>query len=683
MHFKQVSSPALDLNTKAVRYVVSQADFDFSDDEATTLFKQKKMAGINSIYLIVAKQIKQKRVNLENYLIDNPEWKHLPSISYEKINDLVDLFEDLLIKSRFADSKTIKKMKKNNLDVSSYVALKHENQKEFVLPKGYFSIFAKKLALNLDNVSETTIDFIADYFQNNIYDLKIDYLTLSKVKRQLENSVSQQYTHVNAGDLIIGINEKVTQKHISMLQAMKAAVTKKRNLFEPITILGHAIMALIFVVLTVLYLVLEQPKIFNSLKQLSLIVCIVILTLAIAKIMEFLILQSTSSFLEVVHFPIIIPFTALLFSILFNSKISLFFSTVLCILLAITLTVEHSSFLTINLVTALIVIISTKCLRKRTEVFNVCAKCMIGIIPVIFASCFIKKNMFFHVTLITNITSSLIFLLIIGIMVVGLLPVLETIFDVLTDITLMEYMDPNNELLRRLTLEIPGSYQHSLVLGNLAEAAAQEIHANALFCRVATLYHDIGKLTNPNYFIENQGSSVNIHQLLTPHESAEVIITHVTGGETLGKKYRLPKQIIDIIKQHHGTTLVWYFYRKELELKQNPDEIDETLFRYPGPKPKTKEAAIIMIADAMEAASRSLEEITEEILTTLVNRIVKHRTEDGQFDDCSLTFEELKIVKKSIVRTLVLTRHSRIKYPELKQEKLRFYLESQLANKSV
>jgi hypothetical protein len=355
----------------------------------------------------------------------------------------------------------------------------------------------------------------------------------------------------------------------------------------------------------------------------------------------------------------------------------------LSIILSVTLAIDHSAFLITNIVTSLIVIVTTRSLRKRTEVFIVCGKCMVGAVPIILSLFFIN-NRTFNVSLFTNMIGSFIALLIIGIIVVGLLPVLETVFDVLTDITLMEYLDPNNELLRRLTLEVPGSYQHSLVLGNLAEAAAQKIKANALFCKVAALYHDIGKLINPNYFIENQNEGINIHQLLTPLESAHVIISHVLDGEMLGKKYRLPRKIIDIIKQHHGTTLVYYFFRKELELrKENSLKIDQNLFRYPGPKPKSKEAAIIMIADSMEAASRSLEIISEKVLNDLVDKIVKEKAEDNQFDECCLTFEELKNVKISIVKTLMLTRHVRIKYPEKKENKLGLYLEPYYVDKSI
>jgi putative nucleotidyltransferase with HDIG domain len=395
------------------------------------------------------------------------------------------------------------------------------------------------------------------------------------------------------------------------------------------------------------------------------------LSLLFAKTVELVLLQSNSFVLEAVRYPIIVPFAALLFSILFNSRISLFFSTFLSIILGVTLAVDHAYFLVINLVTSLIVIITTRSLRKRTDVFGVCGECLLGVIPIILAYSFIN-NRLWSISLLTNFISSLICLLVIGILVVGLLPALESTFNVLTDITLMEFMDPNNELLRRLTLEIPGTYQHSLVLGNLAEAAALSIKADGLFCRVATMYHDIGKLNNPNYFTENQGpGAVNIHQLLTPLESAQVIISHVKDGEMLAKKYRLPQPFIDILKEHHGTTLVYYFYHKEIELKDNnPSKVDSNAFRYPGPKPKSKESAIIMIADGVEAASRSLEVVNEDTLSEMINRLVNEKAQDGQFDDCCLTFEELKIVKETLVKTLLLTRHVRIKYPQVSLKKL-------------
>ena len=234
----------------------------------------------------------------------------------------------------------------------------------------------------------------------------------------------------------------------------------------------------------------------------------------------------------------------------------------------------------------------------------------------------------------------------------------------MTDMTLMEYADPNSDLLRRLSLEAPGTYQHSLVVGNIAEAAARAIGANGLLCRVATLYHDVGKLFNPHYFTENQLGGFNIHQLLTPQESAQVLIAHVAEGEALGRKYHLPQIFIDVIREHHGTTLAYYFYCKQVEqMEGDLTKVDEKIFRYPGPRPRSKESAIIMIADSIEAASRSLDEVNDIVVTDLVERLVAEKIEEGQFDECWLTFEELGIIKKTVIKILVVARHLRVKYP--------------------
>ena len=291
--------------------------------------------------------------------------------------------------------------------------------------------------------------------------------------------------------------------------------------------------------------------------------------------------------------------------------------------------------------------------------------------------CFVIFSMhFYHNTLwngavLADLVSSAVFMLLTAVLVVGLLPLLESGFRIMTDVTMMEYMDPNNDLLRRLTIEAPGTYQHSVVVGNLAEAAAANIGANGLFCRVSTLYHDIGKMVTPQYFTENQQGGMNIHQLLTPQESAQVIIAHVSEGVAMARKAGLPEQFIDIIKEHHGTTLAYYFYRKQLELVGgDKNKVDEKEFRYAGPKPRSKESAIIMIADSSRSRSRSLDKVNEETLTELANRLIKEKAEDGQFDHCLLTFEELAKVKQTLVKTLVAFGHSRIKYPsrEVKKE---------------
>jgi putative nucleotidyltransferase with HDIG domain len=313
------------------------------------------------------------------------------------------------------------------------------------------------------------------------------------------------------------------------------------------------------------------------------------------------------------------------------------------------------------------IILVNYALRQRKQIFILCGKAWLaGIIVIIAIN--LQHNLLWNVHVAVDIAGSAVFLLLTAILGVGLLPLLESSFGVLTDATLMEYMDPDNELIRRLTIEAPGTYQHSVIVGNLAEVAAHAIGGNGLFCRVAALYHDIGKVVTPHYFIENQANGVDMHQLLTPKESAQVILAHVSEGVSLARKGNIPEQIIDVIKEHHGTTLTWYFYHKELE-QQGGDKcnVDEEEFRYVGPKPRSKEAGIIMIADCLEAAARSLDEVNEQVLRTLAHNIIKSKADDGQFDDCQLTLEELAKVKEVLVHALLkilqASSHARIKYP--------------------
>jgi putative nucleotidyltransferase with HDIG domain len=275
----------------------------------------------------------------------------------------------------------------------------------------------------------------------------------------------------------------------------------------------------------------------------------------------------------------------------------------------------------------------------------------------------------FGETILIDFAITALNLFIIALLLVGLTPIFESFFNIMTDMTLMEFMDPTNVLLKRLSIEAPGTYQHSIALGFLAEHVANAIGANGLFCRVTTLYHDIGKLNTPHYYTENQmimgGNQFDIHQLLTPIESAYIIKAHVADGATLAYQHNLPQSFIDIIYQHHGTTLIKFFYAKQIEeMGGGAQDIDENAFRYPGPKPQTKEAAIIMLADSIEAASRSLDDNSEETIRTMVDRIATDKISDSQFDECPLTFKELSLIKEKFVEIIKATHHLRIKYPD-------------------
>jgi putative nucleotidyltransferase with HDIG domain len=254
-------------------------------------------------------------------------------------------------------------------------------------------------------------------------------------------------------------------------------------------------------------------------------------------------------------------------------------------------------------------------------------------------------------------------------LVSALLPVFETVFHRTTDIRLMELANGNVPILRRLALEAPGTYHHSMVVGSLAEAAAEAIGANAIFCRTAAMYHDIGKLAKKNYFVENQNGG-NRHDQLSPRMSALVIASHVKEGIELAEEMNLPQEIVDIIPQHHGTKVIAYFYEKA-KMNQDPElgEVSEDEYRYPGPKPQTREAGIIMIADAVEAASRTLDDPSPARLKGLIRQIIDYIFLDGQLNECDLTLRDLEKIAQSFHRVLMGIHHHRVSYPGFDFEK--------------
>jgi putative nucleotidyltransferase with HDIG domain len=253
-----------------------------------------------------------------------------------------------------------------------------------------------------------------------------------------------------------------------------------------------------------------------------------------------------------------------------------------------------------------------------------------------------------------------------GFLMTGLLPFIERSFGVLTDLSLLEVGDVAHPLLQELVRRAPGTYNHSINVASIGEAAAEAIGARGLLVRVGAYFHDAGKMLKPAYFIENQGQE-NRHESLVPAMSTLIIIAHVKEGVELARQYNLPQPIVDIIAEHHGTTLVEFFYRRATELSQtdpNGTEIDEQNYRYPGPKPSSRESAVLMLSDAVESASRALTEPTPARIASLVHDLAMKRLLDGQFDECGLTLEELELIERSLVKSLTAVYHGRVKYPD-------------------
>jgi len=307
---------------------------------------------------------------------------------------------------------------------------------------------------------------------------------------------------------------------------------------------------------------------------------------------------------------------------------------------------------------------SLKEIRTRTKLLEVGALSSVMVFVMTIALDFLTQNSPHLTDVFRNAGYNAAAIFSVSIIIQSLLPLIEKAFRITTDMTLLDYSDANKPLLKRLAIEAPGTFSHSFLVGSIAESAAEAIGRNGLLCRVGAYYHDIGKINKSAYFIENE-IGFSKHKELSPAMSQLVIAGHVKDGLEIAKEYGLPPVLWQFIEAHHGTTLIEYFYnaaRKKYDEKQY--ELSESEFRYPGPKPRTKEAAIVMIADATESASRALVEPTPTKIEALVHNIIMKRLQDGQFDECDLSLRELNQIETSISRTLAAHYHSRIAYPE-------------------
>jgi len=669
LHFREIHIEVLELGTYAPRYVVSQVDFDFFDEEATIILKQEAVRDIGKIYQVDDKQIRLRRGEFENFLIGDEEWrKQLPGATFEQVHFGMELLEKALLSLRLTDPRTLQKLNTEKLSTPAFqIYTPLTASGEVQLPGHIWSNLQSEAFASAD-LDPITVEFIIQWFKDRSWSLQENMQLQNLLNKKIKSYVQDKYTSIKAGSRLIDLGEKVTMRHVAMLQAMQKALREQRNLWHPLTLIGSLILATILTAICWRYLQINHPLVALSNRRLALLVTVAVLLFIISKGAELLITASKYNLIDFVRYPVFVPFAAILLCSLMSSSIATFASAFLTMILTVALPFERLGFLILNLATALVALLSTHSLKQRNEVFMVCAKAWACSVALIFSFNF-YNNIFWNLHVFADILCVGISMLLTAVLVVGLLPLLESGFQAMTDVLIMEYMAPNNELLRQLTVEAPGTYQHSVVVGNLSEAAATAIGANGLFCRAATLYHDVGKMMTPHYFTENQGG--NVHQLLTAKESAQTIMAHVPEGVKLAQKAGLPEPFIDIIREHHGTTLVYYFYRKEIDAHGgDASMVNEADFRYKGPKPRSKESAIIMIADSLEAASRSLDDLNEESLMGLATQLIREKSEDGQFDNCLLTCEELAIVKSTLVKTLVAYAHSRIKYPARKVPQL-------------
>lgn len=358
--------------------------------------------------------------------------------------------------------------------------------------------------------------------------------------------------------------------------------------------------------------------------------------------------------------PFIFPISAfvIIAAMLLSARFGLLFSLILALFAGFLCDMRYDIFV-VMICSGVVVLADTKKIRRRSDFITTGAK--IVLVNAAIITMFFLLNEYTMPEYKNNLAYGILNGAFSVVIILVFMPLFEKVFSRTSNIKLLELSDFNNKLLKKLMIEAPGTYHHSLMTATIAEQAADAIGTNSLLARVGSYYHDIGKLKNPEYFIENQSGEHNPHDPLTPTMSSLILVSHVKDGIAMAKKHNLDKEIIDTIEQHHGTTMSHFFYLKALE-KNKEANIDD--FRYPGPKPKTKVAAIVMIADSVEAACRALEDPTGTRIKETVEKIINNKFTDDQFSDCSITLKDLQTIRDSVTTTLTGIYHARVEYKD-------------------
>ncbi len=549
-------------------------------------------------------------------------------------NEYNNIFKDSTSMIRFVSGKNAKSLK-----VSSF----------YSTIAAYEHIFAnEKLAAQRAILSRCNLN---NYIEANIV---YDKEKSDAEKNDMLSSIPLASGMVMSGQKIIDRGEIVNDYTCRVLNSFDKEMKRRSSTQDEImtTFIGQTLFVLILVMMFTSYLTLFRKDYFEKPRSITMLYTMITLFPILVSMMM------KHNFFSVY----IIPFAmAAIFVRVFMDSRTAFITHVTMILICAAAVKYQYEFIIVQLASGLVAIYSLRELSKRSQIFITAILVTISSCIVYLALQLMQDNQVFNIdpSMYTYFIINGIFLL----LSYPMMYLIEKLFGFISNVTLFELSNTNKGLLRNLSEIAPGTFQHSITVGNLAAEIANRIHANSLLVRTGALYHDIGKMTNPVFFTENQ-AGVNPHDQLSDLESAQIIISHVTEGLKLAEKFNLPGIIKDFISTHHGTGLTKYFYINYCN--EHPDEqVDKEMFQYPGPNPFTREQAILMMADTVEAASRSLNEYTEESISTLTNKLIDSQVADGFFRECPITFRDIALVKSVLIERLKSIYHTRISYPHL------------------
>lgn len=549
------------------------------------------------------------------------------------------------------ESEKYNKIKRN------VITLKRGNEIQDIHPRRFFETTKTLNYINsqigvqpFTQEENSILNIIYEQLRPNIeFNTQLTEKTLNEAINEIsftKGLVSEDERIIFKGDIVEGKKLEVLN---SLKNEFESQVWSKSN-YNWI-VFGYTLLVALAFLMLLLFLRKYRFEIFENNNKVTFIFTnILLVVLLITVIVKF-----NAKYIYVA--PIVI--LPLVLKAFFDARLGLF-TYVLAVLLLGFIVPNSFEFIFVQIIAGIVTILTISELYKRANLFISVMQIMLVYFISYFAFSIIQEgnahslNWENFVYFALNGAATLF--------VLPLIYIFEKVFRLVSDESLKELSNTNSKLLRALAEKAPGTFQHSLQVANLAEAAANEVNANAMLVRTGALYHDVGKMLNPMFFTENQSTNVNPHNELTPKDSAQIIINHIIKGVELAKKNHLPDRIIDFVRTHHGTSLVYYFYKKEEEIEGR--EVDKKYFQYPGPIPFSKETAILMMCDAVEAASKSLKEPSTQLIDDLVEKVVTGQMENGQFMNADVTFKELQTIKKVLKKKLKNIYHLRIEYPE-------------------
>ncbi|MFP4369166.1 MAG: HD family phosphohydrolase [Candidatus Kapaibacterium sp.] len=584
-----------------------------------------------------------------------------PPQASREINDISNVVKKYLESSYRSGFINISKNQINTTEI----IVRIDNDKRKILPtvdltdENSFLMKAEKALA--DDISPEfralALEMIQDLSEPNL--IFSEELT-NKHRQLVIDAVPRTTGFVKEGEMIVKENQRLTESTIAKLKSyQKSKYLISESAYTFTNVLGNIGHVFIIYGILIIYLFFLRKKIFFDNQQLAIVGGILVL----ASLLAWLSLAIQSTF--PLEYLILVPAFSMLGAIVFDSRTAFYITVSMAFMVAGIRGNDYQTGL-IMLFTGTLAAYSVRDIQNRTQMFQSILFIFIGFLLAITAFG-LERSAEFLITLKRS-SLALINSAVSPLVTFGLLFLLERVTSVTTDLKLQEYDKLNHPLLLKMNDVAPGTYQHTLSVAMLAERCADAIGANTLLTKVGTYFHDIGKISKAEYFTENQMDIENKHDLIPPKKSAQAIKEHVVDGVHLAKQYKLPKRIIDFIPMHHGTTLIKHFYAKALEEASDPLTVQESDFRYPGPKPNSKETAILMICDSAEAISR-IEVESKEELENMIDANIKDRIFDGQFDESDITLHEIQIIKQTLAKNLFGKSHQRVKYKEIPKEK--------------